>query len=307
MAPAIRVALPKAGFSGSMSSVFRNALIVSLGLNGTDLYTTMGTMRTALLVHHCWKQTPTGQLLCTCIENEVGMYGLIWSNKFPTYSKWCSNHSWLFQVCQFNNDHEITVNVAHATLKLKHLHDIGLVDVFHRHFDSKAELRAINRVRMLHKVVSLSDISTADGTRLETTFLSRSEFGGCRNDFIWPTKHHASSADFTIWSKAMEFASAGPNQSLIAPLGDWLVDDDQQWPGEWDWFVSSDREFLYFRTSDKEWHRYLRRGRSNRAYTHHSSRLPAPPVEDVVRATFTWDEYAIILECVSRPQVGRQL
>jgi len=52
MALAIRAALPKAGFSGSMSSIFRHAPIASLGLNVTDLYTTMGTTRTALLVHH---------------------------------------------------------------------------------------------------------------------------------------------------------------------------------------------------------------------------------------------------------------
>jgi len=38
MAPAIRAALPKAGFSGSMSSIFRHAPISSLGLNVTDLY-----------------------------------------------------------------------------------------------------------------------------------------------------------------------------------------------------------------------------------------------------------------------------
>jgi len=55
MAPAIRAALPKAGFSGSMSSIFRHAPIASLGLNVTCLYTTMGTTRTALLVHHSWK------------------------------------------------------------------------------------------------------------------------------------------------------------------------------------------------------------------------------------------------------------
>jgi len=58
MAPAIRAALPKAGFSRSMSSIFRHAPIASLGLNVSDLYTTMGTTRTALLVHHSWKKYP---------------------------------------------------------------------------------------------------------------------------------------------------------------------------------------------------------------------------------------------------------
>jgi len=78
------------------------------------------------------------------------------------------------------------------------------------------------------------------------TFLSRSPFGGCRNDLIWPLKHHVSSSDYTLWSKAMEFVFSGPNQSLLSPLGEWLVDSYQKWLSEWDWFLSSDREFLYF-------------------------------------------------------------
>jgi len=244
MAPAIRAALPKADFSGSMSSIFRHAPIASLGLNVIDLYTTMGTTRTALLVHHSWKSTPTGQLLCTCIENQVlemGLYGLIWTKSFPTYSKWCSAHSWLFHVCQFNNDHKIKLNIDHAILKPKRLLDTAIMDAAKQYFDSKADLRAINRVRMHHKVVSLSDICSANGSSFDTTFLSRTPLGGSRNDFIWPVKHHVSSSDYTTWSKAMEFVFAGPNQTLPIPLGDWLVETDQEWLSEWDWFLSVDR------------------------------------------------------------------
>jgi len=129
MAPAIRAALPRAGFSGSMSCVFRHAPNQGFGLNVIDLYSTMGTTHTALLVHHCWKKTPTGHLLHTCIENqalEMGFYGLIWHNSFPGYAKWCSDHSWLFHVCQFNNDHEIAINIGHATLKLKRVHELWM-------------------------------------------------------------------------------------------------------------------------------------------------------------------------------------
>jgi len=308
MAPAIRAALPKAGFSGSMSSVFRHAPIASLGLNVIDLYTTMGTTRTALLVHHSWKGTPTGQLLRTCIENQVlemGMYGLIWTNSFPTYSKWCSSHSWLFHVCQFNNDHEIKLNIDHAMLKPKRLWDKSIMDAAQQHFDSKADLRAINRVRMHHKVVSLSDICSANGSSLDTTFLSRSPFGGSRNDFIWPVKHHVSASDYTTWSKAMEFVFSGPNQTLLTPLGDWLVETDLEWLSEWDWFLSVDRECLYFRDSDTEWYRYERRGRSYRSFLHESTLLTAAPIAELVRATVTWDASAIIVESRSRPRTYR--
>ena len=53
MAPAIKAALPRAGFSGSVSCVFRHAPNQGFSLNVMDLYSTMGTTRTALLVHHC--------------------------------------------------------------------------------------------------------------------------------------------------------------------------------------------------------------------------------------------------------------
>jgi len=174
----------------------------------------------------------------------MGLYGLIWYKSLPVYAKWCSDHSWLFHVCQFNNDHEIAIKIEHAALKPKRLHDRAIMDVVQEIFDSKAELRAINRVRMLHGVVP------------DNVFLSRAQFGGSRNDFLWPAKHHVSSSDYTTWSKAVEFVFAGTNQTLTTPLGSWLVDCDRQWIGEWDWFVTFDRESFYFRSFDTEWYQY---------------------------------------------------
>jgi hypothetical protein len=190
-------------------------------------------------------------------------------------------------------------------LKPKWLGDTSIMDAAQQHFDSKAELRAINRVRMHHNVVSLSDICSANGSSLDTTFLSRSPFGGSRNDFIWPVKHHVSASDYTTWSKAMEFVFAGPNQTLLTPLGDWLVETDLEWLSEWDWFLSVDRDLLYFRDSDTEWYRYERRGRSHRAYLHESTLLPAAPLTELVRTTVTWDAYSIIVESRSRPRTYR--
>ena len=100
----------------------------------------------------------------------------------------------------------------------------------------------------------------------------------------------------------MKFVFSGTNQTLTTPLGDWLVETDQEWLSEWDWFLLVDREFLYFRTLDTDWYWYIRRGRSHRAYLHQSTQLPAAPVAELVRATVTWDANAIILESCSRPR-----
>jgi len=99
----------------------------------------------------------------------------------------------------------------------------------------------------------------------------------------------------------MEFIFSGSNQTLPIPLGDWLMETDQEWLSEWDWFLSVDREFLYFQDSDTEWYQYVRRGRSHRAYLHQSFQLPAAPVTELVRATVTWDAFSIILDSCSRP------
>ena len=107
MAPVICAALLKAGISSCISSVVRHAPTQSLGLDVPNLYTAMGTARTSLLLEHCWQKTPTGQLLQVAIENhvlDVGLFDFIWDNtRFASYSRWCSHHSWIYNVCAFNN------------------------------------------------------------------------------------------------------------------------------------------------------------------------------------------------------------
>ena len=57
---------------------------------------------------------------------------------------------------------------------------------------SKGDLKGLNKVRMMHGVVSLSNITTANEQSLERTFFASSVFEGSQNDFYWPVKHHVS-------------------------------------------------------------------------------------------------------------------
>ena len=51
-----------------------------------------------------------------------------------------------------------------------------------------SELQLVNRVRMLHKVVNLSDITTADGRKLDKNGLTSKGHTGRRNKYKWPRK-----------------------------------------------------------------------------------------------------------------------
>ena len=159
---------------------------------------------------------------------DTGLYGLLWHQNFPAYSSWTSQHSWIYHVCEFNYTHEIRLNIAHAELKPRREGDQSIMAAAYHYFNSAAELRAINRVRMLHGVVNVSDITAADGRKLDHVFLVSNAFEGKRNDYSWPSKHHVVSSDYTLWRKAMEFLSPD-NLQLRQALGNWIIASDTEW------------------------------------------------------------------------------
>ena len=98
---------------------------------------------------------------------KTGLYELLWHQNFPAYSRWTSQHSWIYHVCEFNYMNEIRLNIAHAELKPRRVGDQSIMAAVNKYFDSTAALRAINRVRMLHGVVNVSAIAAADGRALD--------------------------------------------------------------------------------------------------------------------------------------------
>jgi len=140
-------------------------------------------------------------------------------------------------VCEFNYTNEIRLNIAHAELKPRRVGDQSIMAAVNQYFDSTAALKAINRVRMLHGVVNVSDIAAADGRALDQVFLVGSAFAGKRNDNAWPRKHHVVSSDYTHWRKAMEFLFPN-NLQLPQPLCEWIITSDAEWIDNWDWFLS---------------------------------------------------------------------
>lgn len=53
---------------------------------------------------------------------------------------------------------------------------------------------------MFQEVISIADIITADGKRIDEEFLQRAKVKGNKNDYIWPHKHRVTSEDFRQWN-----------------------------------------------------------------------------------------------------------
>ena len=291
MFPAVRAALGKAGMASNMQGGIRDAPILDGGAGALSLYHYQGTSsRVALLLDHCLRDTPTGKQLQICIEDlvlEIGMYGPLWNQRFNTYKRWISSHSWIYHVCSYNNDNEIKLSVDHTQLSPAREGDRAIMDAVSQCVDSASTLRAVNRVRMHHGVVHISDITSADGRKLNDEFLASSEFDGRRNDYLWPVLHHVTPSDYSVWRKTMEFVFCAGNLTLPTPLHTWTLSEERLWLQHWDWFVSEDHSFLYRQVGENGWHRHLRRHRRGRTYHLAYLALTSAPTDDIERATVT--------------------
>ena len=88
--------------------------------------------------------------------------------------------------------------------------------------NSKKDMKAFNRVRMLHGIIHLSDLTQANGRDLDRIFLVSEALAENRNPYLWPLKHHVTNADFAVWRKGLEQLFPDSLQ-LETPLTTWTL------------------------------------------------------------------------------------
>lgn len=116
---------------------------------------------------------------------------------FKGIKKWTSKHSWIYDCIKFMDEYDIQISNQHEELKPKREGDRSIMEVASKM--QSINLKAISRVRIFHEIVSISDMTTADGKRIEDDFLTTSKFKGIRNQFLWPHKHRVTTEDFRQW------------------------------------------------------------------------------------------------------------
>ena len=174
MAPAITVGLTRSGINRNFPKDARHAPITSGGLHVLQLYNEMGVTRTNMILEHCFNKTPTGRFITINIEHlvlEAGLFGTIWDMNVDTLEKYCTTSTWIFHTIKFNFQNNIKINTPHMELQPRRQNDKAIMDLAHRYTQDSKTLKAINRIRMIHEITHLSDITTANGKYLDPAFL----------------------------------------------------------------------------------------------------------------------------------------
>ena len=288
MYPAIKAALPKAGISAHISKCIRDGPIGSGGSGVLSLYNYQGTSRTSMLVEQVNKKTPTGLFLLTCIEDlvlDAGLYGPLWDMPFHRISAYIQSHSLVYHTCKYNASNDIQISVNHGELEPQRYGDEAIMHVASQFFGEGKEIRAIQRVRTSFAVVHISDVSSADGRKMDRFFLATKQVRKIRNTHNWPLKHHVTKADYTVWRKLLRLIFSADNEHLPTPLGKWIDMPTEDWLANWDYFISSDKQFLYHRLGKSNWRRHLQKDYSHRSYHTPYLQLDEPPEDTLIRVT----------------------
>ncbi|GFH50742.1 hypothetical protein CTEN210_07218 [Chaetoceros tenuissimus] len=290
-APAIKLACQKSGYSSTLRRIFRQTSSAYFGAGAMNIFQQSGVLKVSALVMHTWKESPTTSLLQLNIEQfvlEAGLFGLIWTlSTLKKALKWCSPHSWIYYTAVFLVKNNIQICPKHFELKGKRQGDKAIMDVVSTLPLTKGEMRKINEVRMSHGVITISDITTADGRRIDPVFLHRSVFEGDRNNFNWPDKHDIRSKDYKVWIKAMHMIfPQGIN--MYHTLYQWQLESASDWIDQWNWFRTRDGTRLLYREDDI-WFSYSQHLQSRTRFItdHNAAQRPNP--NTIERVTVEYD------------------
>jgi hypothetical protein len=105
--------------------------------------------------------------------------------------------------------------------------DLMLMQFFINLKFSPTQLKTLNRCRILLQVITLLDISSADGTTIDHPILQGDRLIGRKNTLSWPCQQCPQQSDWNVWSLALEHLQH--NNSLCTILTEWTSSSHQSW------------------------------------------------------------------------------
>jgi len=138
----------------------------------------------------------------------------------------------------------------HWTHKLVRENDLFLMDEFMKYNFTPAQMKLINQCRLYLQVITIADITAADGKRL-----LRSTFNGIQpqdriSTLYWPRQEPLPENAWNLWRTALSYLTT--QLKLHNPLSSWLRNPHQQW----NWYKGDNTNGVYFRTADGTWFLY---------------------------------------------------
>jgi hypothetical protein len=223
------------------------------GLNLPDLYTDQGCGQLRLLLGHLRRRDETGQLILIAISHlqlQVGSAKPFFTLPYPHYARWIDS-TWLTAIWKHTVQLQMQVEVEHHWLPtLTRENDIMLMDLFMTLNFSHSQLKLINNCRLFLQVLTLSDITSADGKTLLPNYTKGIVSTDRTSSLKWPEQTRPPPSAWTLWKTALAHIST--SEKLSTPLGRWTDITHLRWT----WFHHGSQPIVYNLTSNNQWLEY---------------------------------------------------
>ena len=202
--PIRQVALPASGIVRTFPSAIAHAPHKYQGLAIPDLYATQQMKHIITLLKFGGTNTVTGNLLQQSLEHmkiELGVTRRIQDigitdKAFLLTDSWVK-HTWLFM-----EKYYFTIN-EEPQFMLRRLEDGYLMEQFYMEPTTRRHWSAINKCRLFHRILTLSDITNGQGTRLRQDIWEGTTSVKHDNREDWPRQGQPSKSDWGVWQQSL--------------------------------------------------------------------------------------------------------
>jgi hypothetical protein len=199
------------------------------GLNLPNLYTVQGIDKLLLFLGHLRLQDRTGTLIGMdlSILQFLIDHPKFFLNMEYQYFSWVEK-GWITSLWEFVSPLQLQFSCPfHWTPQLPRANDVFLMEHFMKHGNYTKDMEALNRCRIYLKVLTLSDISSANGTYILPKVKSGHPPPHRTSSFLWPEQGYPSSSDWRLWAYYLAFLET--KGKLVTPRGNWVAPTHLQW------------------------------------------------------------------------------
>lgn len=279
-APALEAALQACGMPSNMPREVVYGPERYLGLNHGSIYHTQGAKHIQALMDFGETATITGHQIRALIEGhkvELGVGGTLFENDWSRFHC-CVTSTWVSDTWRYLWQQGIRLVERTPTLSLQRESDCFIMECFAMQGYSPEKLDRLNRCRRHLQVVTLSDITTGDGTTVLAGALAGIKSFNQHDDLGWPLQPSPARRLWQEWRRAMEETfrlDKHDRLPLLRRLGPWLP--SAKMPSA----ILVESEVRLYVKEDGNWTvhaRQQRRGRSSsNTFRRTEMTVPEPP------------------------------
>jgi hypothetical protein len=204
------------------------------GLSLPHIYVVTNIDKLQLFLGHLRVKDRTGDLIHIDLSylQLLSGSGTFVLNQDPSKCNWIEP-GWIHSLWMFTSQHSLTFYYPGQWLPTQaRKNDKFLMELFMKLQSNNKDMEILNRCRLFLQVITLSDITNAEGDRIIKEAKKGRPLGSRPSSLLWPNQGSPSQADWKVWSHYISLLEV--NGKLHCPLGPWIGPTHQTWHHQYD-------------------------------------------------------------------------